>query len=100
MRRFLAVMLAASCITGSAAGVQAATLDYRTAINKIEAKGSPAVIQYFEDGKGNKGKMVVSTGKVYSSSASLRIREHPNADAPAVKNLQFGAVVDRVGCWQ
>ena len=97
MRRFLAVMLAASCITGSAAGVQAATLDYRTAINKIEAKGSPAVIQYFEDGKGNKGKMVVSTGKVYSSSASLRIREHPNADAPAVKNLQFGAVVDRVG---
>lgn len=97
MKKILAVSLSVSFIIALATGTKAATLDYRTAINKIEAKGSPAVIQYFEDGKGNKGKMVASTGKVYSSSPSLKIREYPNADASAIKTLSFGALVDRVG---
>ncbi len=97
MKKILAVSLSVSFIIAMATGTRAATLDYRTAINKIEAKGSPAVIQYFEDGKGNKGKMVAFTGKVYSSSPSLKIREYPNADASAVKTLSFGASVDRVG---
>lgn len=97
MKKILAVSLSVSFIMAWATGVGAATLDYKTAINKIEAKGSPAVIQYFEDGKGNKGKMVAFSGKVYSSSASLKIRKDPNAGADTIKTLSFGAVVDRVG---
>lgn len=97
MKKILAVSLSVSFIMAWAAGAGAATLDYKTAINKIEAKGSPAVIQYFEDGKGNKGKMVASAGRVYSSSASLKIRKDPNAGSSAIKTLPFGASVDRVG---
>ncbi len=97
MKRFLAVSLSVSLIMAWTAGVRAATLDYRTAINKIEAKGSPAVIQYFEDGKGNKGKMVASSGKVYSSHPSLKIRKDPNADASVIETVSFGGSVDRVG---
>lgn len=97
MKKILAVLLSISFAIVLPIGVKAATLDYKTAINKIEAKGSPAVIQYFEDGKGNKGRMVVFTGKAYSSSASLKIRELPNVDAPSIENVPFGAKVDRVG---
>lgn len=97
MKKILAVLLSISFAIVLPTGVKAVTLDYKTAINKIEAKGTPAVIQYFEDGKGNKGKMVAFTGEVYSSSASLKIREQPNIDASSVKNVSFGAQVDRVG---
>ena len=97
MRRFIAIMLSFSLTAGISADVMASTLDYKAAVNKIEAKGTPAVIQYFEDGKGNKGKMVVSAGKVYSSHASLKIREHPNADAKIMQKLSFGEPADRVG---
>ena len=58
MKKILAASLSLSLMAVLSTGAMAATLDYRTAINKIEAKGSPAVIQYFEDGKGHKGKMV------------------------------------------
>lgn len=97
MKKILAVLLSISFAIVLPTCVKAVTLDYKTAINKIEAKGTPAVIQYFEDGKGNKGKMVAFTGEVYSSSASLKIREQPNIDASSVKNVSFGAQVDRVG---
>lgn len=97
MKKILAVMLTVSLAIVCPAGVKAATLDYKAAINKIEAKGTPAVIQYFEDGKGNKGKMVALTGEAYSSSASLKIREHPNIDATSIKSVSFGALVKRVG---
>ncbi len=97
MRKILAVMLTVSLVIVCPAGVKAATLDYKAAINKIEAKGTPAMIQYFEDGKGNKGKMVAFTGEAYSSSASLKIREHPNIDATSIKSVSFGELVDRVG---
>lgn len=97
MRRLLAIMLSVSLTAGISVNVMASTLDYKAAVNKIEAKGTPAVIQYFEDGKGNKGKMVVSAGKVYSSHASLRIREYPNADAKIIQKLSFGESADRVG---
>ncbi len=97
MRRLLAISLSVSLMAGMAANVMGTTLDYRAAVNKIEAKGTPAVIQYFEDGEGNRGKMVVSPGKVYCSNASLKIREHPNADAKTIQKLSFGAQTDRVG---
>lgn len=97
MRRLLAMILSISLMAGLSANVMASALDYKAAVNKIEAKGTPAVIQYFEDGEGNKGKMVVFSGKVYSSNASLKIREHPNADAKTIQTLPFGEAADRVG---
>lgn len=97
MKKILAASLSLSLMAVLSTGAMAATLDYRTAINKIEAKGSPAVIQYFEDGKGHKGKMVATTGKVYCSSSSLKVREYPNADASEIKSLPFGETAERVG---
>lgn len=97
MKKILAVSLSLSLIAVLSTGAAAATLDYRTAVNKIEAKGSPAVIQYFEDGNGHKGKMVALTGKVYCSSASLKVREYPNANASVLKSLSFGETAERVG---
>lgn len=98
MRKLLATALSISLVAASAShAVAAATLNYRTAINKIEAKGSPAVVQYFEDGKGNQGKMVAYVEEAYSSSASLKIRDYPNADAQVISRLAFGSKVKRVG---
>lgn len=77
--------------------VWAGTLDYEGAVKKLDKGNELAVIQKFQDSKGNQGKMVIMVEPAYVQASTLAVRQTPDAEGIIIKNLSFGQKVSRVG---
>lgn len=93
----LFLLLTAAMTVLMAQNVQADTLDFQSAVDKLYQDNQLVVTQNFKGENDQIGKMVILVEPAYTQASTLAVKESPDANAKTIRTLTFGQKVSRVG---